>query len=804
MGPGQPKIDGMKLLLKILASLAAVVVLALIAVNFLVSPDAVRDRVAARIMEQSGRELKVNGDTSLLFLPNPHIVLTDATITDPDQRAGTADLAITRIELDLSLLELLSRQVDADRVVMVRPVLTVRLQSDGPPPLPPGGGKQRGDAGAALGKQASASSVLRFVAAETGATAPRRDIRLNDVRIEDGTVRILYDEKGTERRIEHIEAALSLPHVTDPLTAKGKLDWKDKPVGFDLKLASPADLRMQRPAALTLSLDTDAIAAKFDGNVSTRPSFAAEGELTAKAHSLPSLLAWMREKPTSAAAIGNGELSSHVAWKSGEITFSQARFALAHATGQGEAVVTLRSPRPHIRAALALEELDLNAFLAAEPEQAAGASAGAEATKPSPPGEASPPSEPSPATGDAAPQSDDGISRPERNETGQAQPETAPAEPPSHAAAVAPPSDTVSSAQPAAFDADVNLNIHQTRVGHLNIGPSSLGLGFRDGVLNATLGRMELYDGEGSGKLTLDASRPVPTFSGDFELDGVAAEPLLSDAAQFGLLSGRAKMELQISGTGATAATIKSSLAGRGNVALSDGAIKGIDITELINSIGAGQIPDMQQGPGAKTVFSALGGSFTIASGVAESNNLQMTSPLLKVTARGTVDMVLGSLDILTQPQIVAGPEGKRGGNDLAGLTIPIRVEGPLAHPSFRPEIKGMFAGPEQTSKTVKQLGDVIQKKFKGKPVGEAIGRFLGSVRIGPGGREAAGAEPPPDSGNTDSGKTDSGKTDSGKVDRGNARKPPPPEGNADPESGEAPQGDSAEPDDPDVDRILR
>jgi AsmA protein len=188
----------------------------------------------------------------------------------------------------------------------------------------------------------------------------------------------------------------------------------------------------------------------------------------------------------------------------------------------------------------------------------------------------------------------------------------------------------------------------------------------------------------------------------------------------------------------------------------------------------------LQQSPDAKTTFSDLGGSFTIASGLAESNDLEMTSPLLKVTARGTVDMVTGSLDILTQPEIVAGPEGKKGANALAGLSVPVRVEGPFAHPTFKPEIKGLFASPEQTSKTVKQLGDVIQKKFKGKPVGEAIGRLLGSVKIGRHGGEAG---------------------DQG--DQGDA--PPPPQSKPAPKPDAEPQQKSEDPDDdPDLKRILR
>ena len=56
--------------------------LTLFAVNLLISADWMRDRVANRIKEQTGRELTVNGTTSLLFTPGPHVVITDATFTE--------------------------------------------------------------------------------------------------------------------------------------------------------------------------------------------------------------------------------------------------------------------------------------------------------------------------------------------------------------------------------------------------------------------------------------------------------------------------------------------------------------------------------------------------------------------------------------------------------------------------------------------------------------------------------------------------------------------------------------------------
>jgi len=735
-----------KRILAVAGGIVGVLVAALVAVNLLISADWVRERVAARIKEQTGRELKVNGTTTLLFTPRPHVVITEASIADPEAHAGTTDIAIGRLELDLAFSQLLSRDVDAEQVVLVRPVVTLRL------------GKEQ-----VQQRSEVAPNRPHAIKAAAGGGESDRDIRLKDVRIEDGTVDIVYDEKGTERRIEHIDATVSLPTLTDPLTGTGKFVWKDQPVDFGIEITTLADLRAKRPARVVVSLDNPAIAARFEGDVMTRPDFSGHGQLSAKVHSVPSLLAWMRERPAAATAIGDGELASDLAWTEQEVTFTKARFALEHASGQGQAVVTLQNPRPHVRAALAFDHLDLNPFLAASADKGA---------------KSKPDEAPEPATAEnesAAPEA--------------AQPAPQAGEPgaPQAAPPVAPEAAPV--AAPAAFDADVNLNIRQTRVAHLELGPSSLGIGFRDGVLTAILGGMDLYDGHATGKVVIDATKPVPAFTGDFRLDGVQAKPLLSDAAQFSMISGRTKLTLQLSGTGSSAEEIKSKLQGQGSIAVSDGAIEGIDLTEMISSIGEGQIPDMRQGPGAKTAFSDLGGSFTIANGIAETSNLQMASPLLKVTAAGKVDMVQSTIDMLANPQIVAGEQGKSGANDLAGLTVPVRVEGPLDSPTIKPELKGMFASPEQANKTVKQLGEVIRKKFKGKPVGEAIGRFLGNVQIGTHGgddnAEAGEAEAPPPAKQKQSAKPRQQDETPAQSDNGGDNVP-------------------AEPEDPDIERILR
>ena len=102
-------------------------------VNFALSTDWIETRVASHIKEKTGRDLTVNGSTLLLFTPGPYVIISDAKITDPDASAG-ADLSVGRLKINLDFADLFSRNVEAEQIVFVRPVLTVRLGEEDKPP----------------------------------------------------------------------------------------------------------------------------------------------------------------------------------------------------------------------------------------------------------------------------------------------------------------------------------------------------------------------------------------------------------------------------------------------------------------------------------------------------------------------------------------------------------------------------------------------------------------------------------------------------------------------------------------------
>ncbi len=682
--------------LKVAGGIAAALAVVLTGVNVLLSADWVEAQIAARIKEQTGRDLAVNGPAQLLFLPWPRIVVSDATIADPSGTSGLAELSIAKLTVDLNFSDFLSRQVDAERIVLERPVLTLhvdRLEQ----------AKHRDGA--------RAPHKTRFAKADLGgSTEAPRDLRIEDLRIVDGTVVLARSGASEERRIEHIEASLSLESLKAPLTGRGTFQWKQKPVEFSFELATPADLRAKRPGELQVAVDAEPIVARFDGSLAPATYLAGEGRLSAKIQSIPFLLSWLQGGADVPQSVNDGELDGLISWTKDQIRLSETRFASEHASGEGEAVLTLGSPRPHIRAALALDHLDASPLLDNVDRGEAS------------PNDAAPPVLPAsaPATGGSRPvtpaaEGEQAVltapSNPGQPGSHLAQPALSLALPMPEAALPGARPEAPRELRPAPFDADVNLNVRKGRLGRLDIGPSALGLVFRDGVLDATLSGMSLYDGDARGTVTVDLSTSVPQFVGDLRVEGVQAEPFLTDAAQFRMIAGRTKLALSISGEGRDAEAIKSSLKGSGAFVVTDGAVRGIDIAAFIRKLGEGSF-DFRQGADAKTAFGDLGGSFTIQSGVAKTSNLKILSPLLKVSVKGDVDLRTGTLQLLATPEILAGPKGHGGANDLAGLSVPVLIEGPFDSPRIQPQIGSVFANPKSASKAVSKIGAALQKKF--------------------------------------------------------------------------------------------
>ncbi len=234
----------------------------------------------------------------------------------------------------------------------------------------------------------------------------------------------------------------------------------------------------------------------------------------------------------------------------------------------------------------------------------------------------------------------------------------------------------------------------------------------------------DLYRGRVRSAIAVDSNNNRVSVHQD--LAGVSIGPLLKDALAQDLLEGHGDITLDLTAAGDTVSALKQSLSGGARLKLRDGAIKGVNLAQSLRNAKAAlsrnKDGETAASPSEKTDFSELTASFSIRDGKARNEDLSVKSPFLRLSGAGEVDIARGRLDYLAEASLVTSSTGQ-GGRDrgeLAGLTLPVRVSGPLAAPRFKLELSSALAGTAKSqfeSKKVelkRKLETRLQDKFVG------------------------------------------------------------------------------------------
>jgi AsmA protein len=166
---------------------------------------------------------------------------------------------------------------------------------------------------------------------------------------------------------------------------------------------------------------------------------------------------------------------------------------------------------------------------------------------------------------------------------------------------------------------------------------------------------------------------------------------------------------------GKTVNAMKSALAGTAKVHLRDGAIKGVNIGELLRKARSALGRDSGEGQADakdRTDFSELSASFVIKNGVAHNDDLDVKAPLFRITGAGDIDLGRSAINYVAKASVVATAKGQ-GGKDLeelAGLTIPVRFSGPLDGMKYQVDYRAV-AGNLAKSRVGGKVKESVEKR---------------------------------------------------------------------------------------------
>ncbi|MGF1464452.1 MAG: AsmA family protein [Maricaulaceae bacterium] len=274
-----------------------------------------------------------------------------------------------------------------------------------------------------------------------------------------------------------------------------------------------------------------------------------------------------------------------------------------------------------------------------------------------------------------------------------------------------------------AVDASLALSVEGLRVRDLAIGAGAMTVTLQDRALNIDMPELGLYGGQVAGQFGLNARSEAPQMTLAVNMDDVQAQGLLSAVAKFDRLSGVGTAKLDVTGRGASQAALMRSLSGSGGFDFVDGEVTGVNFTQIaavrtqladVNILDLGKVAAALStsearealSSNARTDFSEFQGTFTIANGVARTDDLAVAAPGVRVTGEGELDIGGQSADLRLRPRIVASADtqAERDG----GLVVPLRIAGPWNGISPSLDQQAVVQSLTQSSAVREQAGALI------------------------------------------------------------------------------------------------
>ena len=659
----------MKKFFLVLGILLVLLVGAVVAAPFLVPTETIKSQLTAQVEAATGRKLTVDGALDISVLPSLGVDMGDVHFANAPGSDVADMVSLKELKVELKVLPLLTGAVEIDQFVLVEPVIHLEVDTTGKPNW-------------ALGEPAGSTVDSDGGEAAGDGSLPITELKLGDIRIENGTLIFTDHSAGTEERVEAIDMQLGLADIKSPLQAKGSLGYKGETIELDLDLAAPYDVIQGGNSALSLGVKSAPLEIGFDGKLGNQGAPNAAGSIDLSVPSVKGLAAWLAEPiGLETEALEALTIAGQLNGSADKIAFTDAVISLDDIKGRGEVTTDLTGSIPKVSGRLDLGMVDLNPYM---PASAAGDEGGNE-------GAASAPAE-SEASG-AATWSDEPIEVPLGG-----------------------------------VDLAFELTLDGLKAQEVKLGRTVLALNMAGQKLTADLKEFALYEGSGQGRLVVDASSGQTKVEKQFTLTGLKALPFLTDAAEFERLEGTANAEFEISTSGGSERQFVENLFGDGKVTFTDGAVVGINIASMVRNVGSAFL-SAEANETRKTDFAELGGSFTIQNGILTNDDLQLQAPALRVNGSGSVDLPAKSVDYRIEPKAAATLEGQEGTSDVAGVLVPVVVQGPFDDLSYKPDLGNLvdqaIKDPKALKKNVKQqldaVGDATKDLNSAKDIGKAL-----------------------------------------------------------------------------------
>lgn len=473
--------------------------------------------------------------------------------------------------------------------------------------------------------------------------------------------------------VSNVNLNIVLPDLKGEAKVSGDLTYNNEDLSIALILGSLEAITSGAETSFKLALKSRLISAELDGSLTGGAASKIKARASVKVPSVRQLAHWTGAPVASEKGFGPFAIEGDLFTSGSLYSFTDATLAFDDMAGTGSLTVKNTGTKPIISGRLALNKIDLRPYMSA-PAQVEEASGEIEELAWS-----------------KVPIDFSGLK---------------------------------------ALEVNFALKSQSLYFQDYEIGETELNLIVRNNILSATLARMDLYGGTGTGTVSLDANPAAARVKATFALKGINAGPLMLAASGKDIIEGTGEFSFGVGTAGKSQDALMRNLSGKGALTLRDGKLKGVNLNRMLQILSA-FTPRQQEaasetetttsaetGTGKSTDFVEMGGTFNVASGVLRTSDFALVNEALSLAGQGRVDIGNQTLDMKLAP-------GKR--QDDGGTNLKMNAHGPWNNIKYSPDFEDVIKGGLRDL----ILGDTKDKEptLEGEIANQLLDAIFGSKR---------------------------------------------------------------------------
>ena len=636
----------------------AIILLAVVATQ-LISTEDIVNRVSTNVEQSTGRTLTVNGEQSLRVFPSLSVTLKDVHFSNAAGGSKSDMASINELLIHIPWLSVFSGELAIEKFVINNPDILLEKNIDGSVnwQFSTLTGAEKTTENSTENNAEEQSNKGQSVSLPDGF-----DISLGQVEINAGKLTFIDHQNKQTQVIDQLNLAVKLPSLQQPLKLTGSVRYMAQVLELESSITSPAKAINNQPFSVELDLSSALLKLNYQGEV-LQQGKELSGKLSVSGDSVKELLNW-QNIPLLAKdeAFNKFSFKSNIGFANNKLSLDQLIVSLDALEFKGTTSIALTTP-VNITSKIDLGVLDLNPYL------------------------------PEPSTVVETPPSDDKTAQP-----------------------IVWDNTPVDLSALGSINANISIQSSQLLVRDIKLGKNELAIVLNNSVADVQLKSFQGYEGNGSGKISVNASKKPYQITTKFELANINAEPLLTDAIGFDKLLGKGQLSWDLSTQGLSQREFINKLNGQLDISFIDGAVKGLNLAAIAKSasnIMQGNLSavslDSDFSNAEKTDFAALTGKFTLNNGVANTDNLSLDNPFIRISGTGDINLPETKVNLHIKSKLVASTQGQAAESTDSGVVIPIKITGPFHKVKIRPDVSS-----GAKDKVKEKVKDKLKDKLKG------------------------------------------------------------------------------------------